>query len=164
VRLGLVFFIAYMSLFFVVVRLLLVRDLWLLLVYSSIANRGIIMMGVIGSQYLFIVGLYLRVIIFIIVILKYRESYNEILMVVFFFLVIPPFVLFFIKFYVILRLEFFLKIGFLFAIFDVLVLLYYFSLVFIKFLLIEVGVLVYFINIMILVFMLLLRSCDLVMI
>jgi len=67
------------------------------------------------------------VIFLIIYLVSLIDSYIELLILVFFFLVIPPFVLFFIKFYVILSLDFIMKLGFFLVIFDVFVLLYYFS-------------------------------------
>jgi hypothetical protein len=149
-----------LRIFFVVISLLMVTDLWLLLVYSSIANTGIILLRVYGSNFLFIVFLYLVIIFFIIISLKNLDSYIEIILVVFFFLVIPPFILFFIKFYVVLRLDFILKLRFFFVLFDVIVLLYYFRLVFIKFMLIEVGVLIYMIRIFLIFTILIFRNCD----
>lgn len=159
ISLGLLYLIVYLRIFFVVLSLVMVRDFWLLLIYSSIANTAILVLGRLGSHYLYSVILYLVVIIGIIYFVKENSSYNELLLVVFIFLVIPPFVLFFIKFYVLLRLDFFLKLGFFVAFFDVLVLLYYFSLVFIKFMLLDAGIIIYFMNIMILFFVLLFRNC-----
>ncbi len=155
-----IYFLVYLRIFFVVISLLMVTDLWLLLVYSSIANTGIILLRVYGSNFLFIVFLYLVIIFFIIISLKNLDSYIEIILVVFFFLVIPPFILFFIKFYVVLRLDFILKLRFFFVLFDVIVLLYYFRLVFIKFMLIEVGVLIYIIRIFLIFTILIFRNCD----
>ncbi len=155
-----IYFLVYLRIFFVVISLLMVTDLWLLLVYSSIANTGIILLRVYGSNFLFIVFLYLVIIFFIIISLKNLDSYIEIILVVFFFLVIPPFILFFIKFYVVLRLDFILKLRFFFVLFDVIVLLYYFRLVFIKFMLIEVGVLIYMIRIFLIFTILIFRNCD----
>ncbi len=154
-----VYFLVYRRIFFVIINLLIVSDLWLLLVYSSIANTGIIILRVYGSNYLFIVFLYLLVIFGIIYFLKNSESYMEVLVVVFFFLVIPPFLLFFIKFYIILRMDFILKAGFFLAVFDVLVLLYYFRLIFMKFLLIDLGILIYIINLLLLILILVFRNC-----
>jgi len=138
--------------------LLIVSDLWLLLVYSSIANTGMIILRIYGTNYLFVVILYLVVILGIIYCLKNSDSYIEVLLVVFFFLVIPPFLLFFMKFYVILRIDFMLKVGFLLSIFDVLVLLYYFRLVFIKFLLLDLGIIIYMINLLLIFLMLVFRN------
>ncbi len=159
VSLSFVYFFVYIRIFFVIVNLLIITDLWLLMVYSSIANTGIIILRIYGSNYVFAVVLYLTVIFGIIYILKNIDSYMELVMIVFFFLVIPPFVLFFIKFYVILRLDFIIKLGFFLAVFDVLVLLYYFRLVFMKFLLIDLGIMIYRINIILVVLILLLRNC-----
>lgn len=149
----------YRRIFFVIVNLLLIRDLWLLIVYSSIANTGIILLRVYGSHYIVIVFLYLRVIARIIYFVIKLDSYIELLLVIFFFIVIPPFLLFFIKLYVILRIDFFIKIGFFLFIFDVLILFYYFSLVFIKFLLIDLGIFIYLMNLFLLVIILLFRNC-----
>lgn len=77
--------LVYLRIFFIVVNLLLIRDLWLLLVYSSIANTGIIILRVYGVYYIFVVFLYLSVIFFIIYIVFKLESYIEILIIVFFF-------------------------------------------------------------------------------
>jgi hypothetical protein len=153
-----VYFIIYLRVFFVVISLLLVVDLWLVLVYSSIANTAIIVLRRYGSQYFFSMFLYLGVIIGIVFFLKERRSYMEGLIILFFFLVIPPFILFWMKFYILLRIDFVLKIGFFFVIFDVLILLYYFSLVFIKFILVDAGLLVYFINLLVLRLIVLLRN------
>jgi hypothetical protein len=159
VSLRIIYFLVYLRVFFVIFNLLMVRDLWLLIVYSSVANTAIIILRVYGINFLFIVRLYLRVIFVIILMIKYVDSYIELLLVVFFFIVIPPFVLFFMKFYVIVRLESIIKIAFILAVFDVLVLFYYFRLVFIKFMLIEVGVLIYIINLILVLIILLLRNC-----
>lgn len=156
---SLLYVLVYASIFFVVVNLLAVRDLWLLIVYSSIANTGIILMSVTGSHYLYLILLYLGVILGIIMLSGKIDSYIEFLLLIFFFLVIPPFVLFFIKFYIILRLETILKLGFFLAIFDVLVLLYYFRLVFMKFMLLEVGGVIYIMNLLILLCILIMRNC-----
>lgn len=153
------YFIVYLRVFFVIFSLLLVSDLWLLLVYSSIANTGILSLGVYGRKFLFIVFLYLFIIFLIIYLLKSLDSYIELLLVVFLFLVVPPFILFFIKFYVFLRLDFFLKIGFLLSIFDVFVLLYYFRLIFIKFILLDVGIFIYLINLFVCFSILFFRNC-----
>lgn len=158
-RLSLLYFLVYLSIFFVVLNLAIVRDLWLLIVYSSIANTGMILIRVLGSNYIFLIILYLRVIFVIIYLAKRLDSYIEYLLLVFFFLVVPPFVLFFIKFYVIIRLDIVLKVSFFLAIFDVLVLLYYFRLVFMKFMLLEVGGLVYGINLLILFCFMFFRNC-----
>jgi len=130
------------------------------MVYSSIANTGIIILSVYGSNFLFVVLLYLGVIFIIINFLKNSDSYIEVLLIIFFFLVIPPFLLFFIKFYVILRIDFLLKIGFFLSIFDVIILLYYFRLIFIKFLLIDLGILIYIINLLLLLLIIIFRNCD----
>lgn len=157
--LSLLYLLVYARIFFVVVNLLMVRDLWLLIVYSSIANTGIIMLRLMGSYYIFLMLLYLRV-IFLIIYLVYKiDSYMELVVLVFFFLVIPPFLLFIMKLYVILSLDIIVKIGLFLVIFDVLVLLYYFRLVFIKFILIEIRILVYMMNMVILLIMLFLRNC-----
>jgi len=158
VPLSFVYILVYLRIFFVVIRLVLISDLWLLLVYSSIANTGIIILRVYGSYYLYIVLLYLFIILGIIYFVKNSESYEEIMLIVFFFLVIPPFILFFMKFYVVFRLDFILKLRFLFVIFDVLVLLYYFRLVFMKFLLIEVGILVYLLNLLLVLIVVIFRN------
>jgi len=157
--LAFVYFLVYLSIFFVVISLIIVSDLWLLLVYSSIGNTAIIVLSVYGFEYLFVVFLYLFVIFLIINFVKFVDSYMELLVLVFFFMVIPPFVLFFIKFYVVLRLDFRLKLGFFLSIFDVLILLYYFSLVFIKFLLIDLGILIYMMNILLILTMMFFRNC-----
>lgn len=157
--LGLLYLIVYARMFFVIVNLLIVRDLWLLIIYSSIANTGIILVRVIGSHYIFLILLYLRVILLIIYLINKIDSYMELILLVFFFLVIPPFLLFFIKFYIILSLDYVIKVGFFLVIFDALVLLYYFSLVFIKFILMEIGVIIYMINLLILLMVVILRNC-----
>ena len=149
----------YRRIFFVIVNLLLISDLWLLIVYSSIANTGMILLRVYGSHYIVIVFLYLRVIARIIYSVIKVDSYIELLLIIFFFIVIPPFLLFFIKLYVILRIDFFIKIGFFLFIFDALILFYYFSLVFIKFLLIDLGIFIYLINLFLLLIILLFRNC-----
>lgn len=149
----------YGRLFFVIINLLFISDLWLLLVYSSIANTGIILISVFGSHYLYIVFLYIGIILIIINFLKNSASLREVIFLVFFFLVVPPFILFFIKYFLVISLDFFLKFAFFFFIFDVFVLIYYFSLIFIKFILIDLGVLLYFMNLMIFIFIFIFRNC-----
>jgi len=157
--LGMLYFIVYSRVFFVILNLLMVRDLWLLIVYSSIANSSIILLGVLGSHYVLLIFLYLFVILFVIYLMIKIDSYIELVVLVFFFLVIPPFLLFFIKFYIMLSLDYVLKVGFFLAIFDVVVLFYYFRLVFIKFMLMELRVLIYMMNLVIILIMVLLRNC-----
>lgn len=152
-----VYFFVYLSVFFVVVSLLIVSDLWLLLVYSSIGNTAIIVLGVYGSQYLVLVFLYLSVVFFIIVCLFKISSFSDLMILVFFFLVIPPFFLFFIKFFLVISLDFVVKFVFYLMVFDVLVLLYYFSLIFMKFILLERGVLIYIINFLVVLFIIIFR-------
>ena len=65
------YLLVYLGLFFVVVNLLLVVDFWLLLVYSSIANRGLIILRMYGSNYMFVVFLYLITIIMILYLLRF---------------------------------------------------------------------------------------------
>lgn len=149
----------YRRIFFVVLNLLLIRDLWLLLVYSSIANTGMIVLRIYGSNYLGVVILYLSVIFFIIYCRIKLDNYIEFILVIFFFIVIPPFLLFFIKLYVVISLDYIIKLGFFLFIFDVLILFYYFSLIFIKFLLIDIGVVVYLINLLLIILVLFLRNC-----
>lgn len=159
VSIGLIYFMVYLSIFFVILSLLIVRDFWLILVYSSIANTGMLVISSLGSNYFYCIILYLRVVIGILLCVGNLSSYNEMIIVIFMFLVVPPFLLFFIKFYVILRVDFFLKLGFFVAFFDVLVLLYYFRLIFIKFILFDNRVIVYLVNFLMLVLMLLIRNC-----
>lgn len=154
-----IYFFVYLRLFFVLFNLLLITDLWILIVYSSIANTGIILVRVVGSHYVFLILLYLAVIFFIILLIHKLRSYEETVFLVFFFLVVPPFVLFFIKFYIIVSLDFILKIGFFLAIFDVLVSLYYFRLIFIKFILIELSIMIYMLNLLVLFSIIFIRNC-----
>jgi hypothetical protein len=155
----LLYIFVYIRIFFVIFNLLLVSDIWLLIVYSSIGNTGIILLRVFGSNYLFVVFLYLLIILLIIVLMKNINSLTELLLLVFFFLVIPPFMLFLIKFYVVYSLDIGLKLRFLVVFFDVFVLLYYFSLIFIKFILFDSGILIYIINLLLLLLLLFLRNC-----
>jgi hypothetical protein len=149
----------YLGVFFVVFRLLIIRDLWLLLIYSSVSNTAMILLRLYGSNYFFVYVLYLTIILLIIFMVWKINSFIEGLLIVFFFLVIPPFVLFFMKFYIILSLDSILKLGFFLFIFDVIVVLDYFSLVFMKFLLIDLGVLIYIINFLVLLMVLTIRNC-----
>jgi len=153
-----IYILSYLRIFFVIVNLILIRDLWLLLVYSSIANTGIIVLGIFGDKYMFIIFLYLVMIFLIIYLILKLDSYIELLLLVFFFMVIPPFVLFFMKFFFFVRLDFGLKIGLAFVVFDVFVLIYYFRIVFIKFLLIDLGVIVYLLNIFLVCLILFFRN------
>ena len=158
-NIGFIYLFVYASIFFVIVNLLIITDLWLLLVYSSIANTSIIILRIYGSNYIYVIFLYLGVIFSIIYLIIKVDSYIELLLLVFFFIVIPPFLLFFIKFYIILSLDFILKLGFFLALFDVFVLLYYFRIIFMKFLLIDLRVLVYLINLLLLVIIIIFRNC-----
>jgi len=80
----LVYLIVYIRIFFVIVSLLMISDLWLLIVYSSIANTGIIMLRVYGRIYLVVVLLYLMIIFFIIFCMNNVDSYIEFLLIFFF--------------------------------------------------------------------------------
>lgn len=153
------FLFCYLGIILVVINLSLVVDIWLLLVYSSIANTGILLISRVGSYYIISILLYLIVISAIIFLMLKRNNYAEILIIVLLFLVIPPFVLFFIKFYIVISLDSLLKLSFFIFIFDVFVLFYYFRFIFIKFILFDRRVLIYFINYLILILILLLRNC-----
>lgn len=144
---------------FVVISLLRVSDLWLLLVYSSIARSGIILFGLLGINYFFSILLYLGVVCLIIWVIKRRRSLDLVAIIVFLFLVVPPFILFFIKFFLIIRMDLVMKVILFFTMLDVVMLLYYFRLVFIKFMLMEIRFLVYFIRITILLLILMFRNC-----
>lgn len=85
VTLSFVYLIVYLRIFFVIIRLVLVTDLWLLLVYSSIANTGIIVLAVYGDKYLFSVILYLIIIFCIIFLIIKLDNYIELLLILFFF-------------------------------------------------------------------------------
>lgn len=159
VNLRLVLLIVYIRLFFVIINLLLVSDLWLIIIYSSIVNTGLIVLRIYGSYFLFILLLYLLIIFFIINFIIKIDSYLEIVFIVFIFLVIPPFILFFIKLYFIMRIEFFSKIIFYLIIFDAIILLYYFRLIFMKFLLMELNFIIIFINLLFLIILVFFRNC-----
>lgn len=153
------FLFCYLGLIVMVVNLSLVVDLWLLLVYSSIANTGLLLLRSLGSHYIVNTLLYLCVVTGIIYIIASRNNYFEMLLVVLLFIVIPPFILFFIKFFIVLRLDSLLKLSFLIFVFDVFVLFYYFTFLFIKFILFDSGILIYFLNYLVLLRILLFRNC-----
>ena len=159
VSLLLLFLCCYGGLLFVTVALSLVRDLWLLLVYSSIANTGILLLARLGNYYFMRVTIYLRVVVSIIYLIAKRNNYQEILLVALMFLVIPPFVLFFIKLFIMLSIESLIKLRFFIFMFDVFILFYYFTFIFIKFILFERRILIYFINYILILGVLLLRNC-----
>lgn len=148
----------YLGMVFIVINLRLVVDLWLLLVYSSIANTGLLLLRSLGSYYLVNVILYLSVVRIIILLISRRNNYSEILLVVLLFMVVPPFILFFIKFFIVRRLERLLKLSFFIFVFDVFVLFYYFTFIFIKFILFDSSILIYFLNYLVLLRILLLRN------
>jgi len=85
VSLSFIYFLVYLSIFFVIFVLMSIRDLWLLLVYSSIANTGILLLRLLGDKYIFVVLLYLSVIVIIINCLIKSDSVMEIVIMVFFF-------------------------------------------------------------------------------
>ena len=149
----------YCRLFFVVIRLIIISDIWLFLVYRSIANSAILILRIQGVFYFSVIVLYLIIIRIIILLIKFRISFNEVIFIVFLFLVVPPFILFFIKFYIIRRIDFFLKLGFYLSFFDVFILFYYFSFIFIKILLLETSNIFYFINFFIMLIILFFRNC-----
>ena len=157
--LTLLFLFCYLGIIFVFVNLSLVVDFWLLLVYSSIANTGIILLSVLGSHYLYLIGVYLIIVTLIIFLFFNSDNYFELLLVVLLFFVVPPFILFFIKYYIVLRIDIFLKISFYIFFFDVFILFYYFTFMFIKFILFDRRILIYFLNILVLLRILLFRNC-----
>ena len=154
----LLLWICYLRVFFVLINLLLISDLWLLLIYSSIANSRLLLISVLGSHYFISIFLYIIIVLFIIYYIQTSDSYYDIMLVVFMFLVIPPFILFYIKYLLVFSLDFSLKLIFFIFVFDVLILFYYFTLIFIKFMLIEINLLVYYINLIILFVLLFLRN------
>lgn len=153
------YFFSYVSIFFVVLRLIYIRDVWLLLVYSSIVNSSLLLISFIGMGSWISIGIYFSIVLIILFYLKYRRSYYEVLLVLYFFIVVPPFVLFYFKFYLAYSLLFNIKLIFFIFVFDVFVLFYYFSLIFIKFILIDISVIVYFLNLFLLFLILFLRNC-----
>lgn len=155
----LILLLVYFSIFFVLINLLLISDLWLLLVYSSIANTGLLLFSIYGSYYLLSIFIYLSIVIFIIFCIKFLDRYSNILFVVLIFIVVPPFFLFFIKIFVVFRVLFSLKLVLFLFFLDVFILFYYFTLIFIKFLLFEGRVLIYFLNFLLLLMILLFRNC-----
>ena len=158
-RIILLFLFCYLGIVFVVLNLRLVVDLWILLVYSSIANTGLLLLRSFGSHYIINIFLYLTIISVIIFLINNRRNYFEILLVVLLFLVIPPFILFFIKFFIVLSLDRLLKLSFFIFVFDVFILFYYFTFLFIKFILFDRSILIYFLNYLILLRILLFRNC-----
>ena len=151
--------LSYLRIFFVLINLILISDLWLLLVYSSIANTGILLISIYGSFYLNSIFIYLFIILGIIFLIKKRDSYYDVLIVVLMFLVIPPFILFFIKIYIVFSLVFSLKLILFLFFLDVFILFYYFTIIFIKFFLLESGVLIYIINLLLVFSVLFFRNC-----
>lgn len=158
-RLVFLYIFSYLSLFFVVFSLIYVTDIWLLIVYSSIANSSLLIVRFVGLGAWSSLFLYLFIVLSIIFYLKIRVSYYELILVLYFFIVVPPFVLFYFKLRVVLSLIRMRKLVFFLFFFDVFVLFYYFSLVFIKFMIIEFSVLVYFINLYLVILILFLRNC-----
>jgi len=157
-NLGFIYLFVYASIFFVIINLLIITDLWLLLVYSSIANTGMIILRVYGSNYVYVIFLYLGVIFGIIYIIMKIDSYIELLLLVFFY----SYSSFFTFFYEILyyfKIRFYVKARFFLALFDVFVLLYYFRIIFIKFLLIDLRILIYLMNLLLLLLILVFRNC-----
>lgn len=146
-----------MTVFFVVFSLLCVTDFWLLLVYSSISNRRLILLRVFGSNYIRMVFLYLGVVMCMIILYGKVRGYGEVYFVLFFFLVLPPFILFLWKIYLIIRLDFILRLGFWLVFFDVIILLYYFRILFLNFILFERGYIMYYMNLFVLRMLVLLR-------
>ena len=153
-----VYLIVYLNIFFVMLNLMRISDLWLLLVYSSISNTRLLIFGIEGAFYFVSIFIYLFTVMSIILSLLKSCSYEEIILVIFIFLTIPPFLLFFIKVNLVFRLDFSLKLAMFIIFFDVLILLYYFSLIFVKFLLLDGRFLVYLINLLILLSLLVFRN------
>ena len=153
-----IYLIAYLNIFFVMINLIRVSDLWLLLVYSSISNTSLLIFSIEGSFYFVSIFIYLFTVISIILFLLKSSSYEEVIVVVFIFLTIPPFLLFFMKINLIFSLEFSVKLVMFIIVFDVLILLYYFSIIFAKFLLFDARFLIYLINLLILLSLILFRN------
>lgn len=151
--------LSYLRIFFVLINLLLISDLWLSLVYSSIANTGILLISIYGSYYLNSIFIYLIIILLIIFFIKRRDSYFDVLIVVLIFLVVPPFILFFIKIFIVFSLFFSLKLILFLFILDVFILFYYFTLIFLKFFILERRILIYIINFIIIFIIIFFRNC-----
>lgn len=79
------YFFNYLRLFFVVISLIMVTDLWLFLVFRSIGSSGLIIIRVVGSHYFYLIFLYFLVIFCIIIFVYYSFSFQERLIVIFFF-------------------------------------------------------------------------------
>lgn len=159
VSLIVLFFFSYLSLFFVVVSLVYVNDIWILIVYSSVANSSLLLISFIGLGSWNSLLIYICLTLVILFFLKFSSSYYDIILVLYFFMVVPPFVLFYFKYYLVMSLGFNMKLVFFIFFFDVFVLFYYFSLIFIKFMIIDYRVGVYFLNLYLLLLILFLRNC-----
>ena len=151
VRVGMIVLVVYISLVFVFLSLLMVVDLWLLIIYSSIRNSSLILISLYGDNYMNVVIFYLGVLFLVLFFFKFVGLKEWCLILVLILIVIPPFGLFYMKFIIFLSLDFFLILVFLLGVLDFLVLLYYFSLLFFRFMVIEVGFWVYFINLLIII-------------
>ncbi len=149
----------YLTMLFSSIRLWAVTDLWLLLVHSSIINTALLVFLSLRAYYSLAVRVYMVMVISIVYLISKITNQSHFLGVIFIFLVIPPFLLFVIKFYIMLGMDFSLKLIFLIFIFDAMILIYYFTLIFTKFLLSDNTIIIYFINIIILLCVLLLRNC-----
>ena len=151
ISIRLIVFIIYLRLIFVFLTLLIVVDLWMLIVYSSISNTSLILMGSYGDKYVGVIMLYLGILFLVLFLFKYVGLKEWYLILVFMLIVVPPFGLFYMKLLVFLSLDFVMVLVFLLSLLDVLILLYYFSLLFFRFMLMEIRLGLYVINFLILV-------------
>ena len=152
--------LVYINLFFVFVTLIGVRDLWLLLVYSSIGNTALVLVGVGRHIYIYIVRYYLVFLFGVVWCVKSFRGEKWRLRVIFFLIVRPPFFLFYFKLIIFLRIGYMLLVVILLRIFDVMVMIYYFRIIFFFLIIVEERLGVRVINLVIGMRVLMLRICG----
>jgi len=92
------------------IRVFNVRDLWLLMVYSSVANTGLIIFSMVGGKFYIVFFFYLMIFSLMIWLLISRKRYEYGYIVMLLLMTTPRFMLFIYKFELFLRVLFSLKV------------------------------------------------------
>jgi len=114
------------------IRVFNVRDLWLLMVYSSVANTGLIIFSMMSRKFYVVFFLYLVIFVLMMRLLIFVKSYEYGYVVMLLLMTTPRFLLFIYKFELFLRVLFSLKVLWFVVFLDILILVYYFNMIFMR--------------------------------
>jgi len=131
-RLVFIRFLVFLGVMVTFISVFNICDLWLLIVYSSVANTRLIVFSFLGDKFISVFLIYLFVFIMIVGLLIFLKSYDYISLVILILLTIPRFILFIYKIELFITVIFSLKLVWFIVVFDILMLVYYFNIIFVR--------------------------------